>query len=45
MSTNRIDGDYGEKAGYPPGKDVMCGTYHLIHHRKEQREKYEKWPL
>lgn len=74
MSTNRIDGDYGEvvvpfgkhkgekeerqklgsgghyysglrKAGYPPGKDVMCGTCHLIHHRKEQREKYEKWPL
>lgn len=38
MSTNRIDGDYGEK-------DVMCGTCHLIHHRKEQREKYEKWPL
>jgi len=33
------------KAGYPPGKDVMCGTCHLIHHRKEQREKYEKWPL
>jgi len=59
MSTNRIDGDYGEVVvpfGKHKGgtggrsarflhKDVMCGTCHLIHHRKEQREKYEKWPL